>query len=117
MTDPDMADARARQEGRAPREIPNEISMNIARLKRIGIRREQLKYYQGTPTVFAIVTTDRMSLNPYLYETEVFTCFSLIVCKTLNADSDIFHQYLNYHFENPWEHAREIIPSEWNNFK
>ena len=70
MTDPEMADYRAQQEGRASGEIPNEIDMNIARLKRIGIERKTIRFYRGTPTVFAIATTDRMLLNPYPYETE-----------------------------------------------
>lgn len=113
MTDPDMADYRALQEGRAPGEISNEIEMTLARLKRMGLKREIIKLYCGTPTVFAIATSDRMLLNPYPYETEAFRCFSLIIYKTIDPDADIYHQYLQYHFEDPWKRAREIPPNDW----
>ena len=117
MTDPMTADARAAQEGRAPGEIPDEIKMTLARLKRTGIYRESIKFYQGTPTVFSIATMDRMLLNPYPYESEAFACFSMIVYKTLDPDADIFHQYLQFHFEKPWNHARAISPNEWDRLR
>lgn len=114
MTDPRMADSRAKQERRADGEIPKEIEMSLAFLKRIGVKRESVRYYPGTPTVFAIATCDRMLLNPYPYQTEAFRCFSIIVHKTLNPDADIYHQYLQYHFEEPWhQRAMEISPIEW----
>ncbi|MBE9594333.1 MAG: hypothetical protein IMF19_12750, partial [Proteobacteria bacterium] len=115
MTDPnpEIADRRAQQESRGPGEIPHEIQMNLARLKRSGIRHDCIKFYQGTPTVFAIATMDMMLLNPYPYEAEAFTCFSLIVYKT-PMETDIYHQYLNYHFEEAWKHANEITPHHWD---
>jgi hypothetical protein len=113
MTDPKIADIRAKQERRADGEIPKEVEMNLAYLKRIGVNRESVRFYSGTPTVFAIATTDRMLLNPYPYQTEAFRCFSLIVQKTLNHEADIFHQYLNAHFEEPWKRTTEITPDYW----
>lgn len=117
MTSLDMADHRAQQERRAPGEIPAEIEINLARLKRIGVTRETIKFYQGAPTVFAIATTDRMLLNPYPYEIEAFSCFAMIVYKTLDQDADIYHQYLRYHFEEPWKRAKEIPLDLWENLK
>jgi hypothetical protein len=114
MTDPSLADLRAKQEHRAAGEIPGEVKMNLAYLKRIGVQRESVRFYPGTPTVFAIVTSDRMLLNPYPYQTEAFRCFSVIVHKTLNPDSDIYHQYQRYHFDEPWDRATEISADEWN---
>lgn len=114
MTDPDIADLRAKQEQRAKGEIPNEIRMNLAYLKRIGVKRETVRFYPGTPTVFAVATMDRMLLNPYPYQTEAFRCFSLTVYKTLNPQADIYHQYLRYHFEEPWDRALEIPLDVWN---
>src|SRR6185437_9268210 len=84
MTDPEVADFRAVQEGREPGEIPKEIEMNLAILKRIGVPRESIRFYGGTPTVFAIATQDRMLLNPYPYQSEAFRCFSIVIHKTLN---------------------------------
>jgi hypothetical protein len=114
MTDPKVADLRAKQERRADGEIPKEIEMNLAYLKRIGIKRECVRFYPGTPTVFAIATSDRMLLNPYPYQTEAFRCFSIIVHKTLDADSDIYHQYLRYHFEEPWQRSVAISADDWD---
>jgi len=113
MTDPKIADIRAKQERRADGEIPTEVEMNLAYLKRIGLKRESLRYYSGTPTVFAVATTDRMLLNPYPYQTEAFRCFSITVQKTLNPEADIFHQYLTYHFEEPWKRTTEIPSDDW----
>jgi len=114
ITDPKVADSRAKQERRADGEIPNEVRMNLSYLKRIGVRREAVKFYPGTPSVFAIATPDRMLLNPYPYQTEAFRCFSVVVHKTLNPDSDIYHQCLRYHFEEPWDRANEISVDDWN---
>lgn len=101
MTHPQMADHRAKQEDRDAGDIPDEIAKCTAMLKNTGIKEEQIKFYPGTPTVFAIAAGERMLLNPYPYETEAQGCFSLIVQKTRNP-KDIYHQYLEYHFERPW---------------
>ena len=114
MTDPQVADLRAKQERRDSGEIPQEVQMNLAYLKRIGVARDSVRFYPGTPTVFAVATTDRMLLNPYPYQTEAFRCFSVIVHKTLNPTADIFHQYLRYHFEEPWERATVIPADFWD---
>ena len=114
MTDPKVADLRAKQERRAMGEIPEEVRMNIAYLKRIGVNRDSIRFYPGTPTVFAVATSNRMLLNPYPYQTEAFRCFSVIVQKTLNPDADIYHQYLHYHFEQPWQRAAPIPAEFWD---
>ena len=113
MTNPSVANNRGEQEQRADGEIPNDIKMNISYLKRIGVQREQIRFYGGTPTVFAIATSDRMLLNPYPYQTQAFRSFSLVVHKTLNPNADIFHQYLLYHFMEPWENTEEITIDYW----
>lgn len=113
MTDPQVADFRAQQERRPKGDIQTEIKAGIALLKNRGIKRDSVKYYSGTPTVFAIATSDRMLLNPYPYESESQRCFSLIVHKTQNSD-DIYRQYIEYHFERPWRHAKEVPGEDWN---
>jgi len=114
MTDPKIADARAHQEKRLEGQIPDEIRSHLSYLKHIGVQRESVKYYPGTPTVFGVATTDRMLLNPYPYQREAFRCFSLIVSKTLYPSRDIFDQYLESHFEEPWRRGTEISPQEWD---
>jgi len=113
MTDPQVADRRASQERRAEGEIPKEILMNLALLKRVGVTRDKVRFYPGSPTVFSIATSDRMLLNPYPFETEAFTCFSIIVYKTIDPRSDIYNQYLESHFELPWIRAKEIPLEMW----
>jgi hypothetical protein len=113
MTHPEFADFRAVQEKRQKSEIPDEIKMNISILKNYGVKRESIKFYKGTPTVFGIATTDRMLLNPYPYQSEAFRCFSITVFKTINENEDIFHQYLRYHFEEPWEISESISDEYW----
>jgi hypothetical protein len=112
MTDPLVADFRAQQEGRPKGDIQTEIRAGIVRLRNSGIQRECVKYYTGTPTVFAIATSDKMLLNPYPYESESQRCFSLIVQKTQNPE-DIYHQYIEYHFERPWRRATAIPDEDW----
>ena len=114
LTDPKIADLRGKQEQRAKGEIPKDVEMNLTYLKRIGVSRESVRFYSGTPTVFAIATTDHMLLNPYPYQTQAFRCFCIVVHKTLNLDSDIYHQYLRYHFEEPWQRTEEIHIDYWN---
>jgi hypothetical protein len=81
---------RAQQECRAAGEIPKEVEMNLAFLKRMGVQRESVRFYAAPPTVFAIATTDRMIINPYPLQAEAFRCFTMIVNRTLHRDGDIF---------------------------
>ena len=113
MTDPEMADFRAGQEGRKKGDIQVEIRDGIARLKNAGVKKESLKFYPGTPTVFAIATSDRMLLNPYPYERESQRCFSIVVRKTNNSE-DIYHQYIDSHFDRPWRRGKEIPTADWS---
>ena len=113
MTDPQMADLRARQERRLEGDIQLEIRASIALLEGLGVRREMVRYYPGTPTVFAIATTDKMLLNPYPYECESQRSFSVLINKTQDPEG-IYQQYIKYHFEKPWAHAKEISLREWN---
>lgn len=113
MTDPEVVELRSNQEGRGQGEIRSEVIMNLAYLKRLGVTRESIKFYSGTPTVFAIATKERMLLNPYPYQTEAFRCFSVVVNHTLYPNEDIYHQYLRHHFEEPWNKAKQLPKEEW----
>jgi len=117
MTDPKSADWRANQEKREPGEIPQEVEMSLADLRRIKVKRKSVRYYPGAPTVYAIATADAMLLNPYPYQHEAFRCFSIIVKKTQDHNTDIYHQYLGYHFQEPWEKAREVSLPDWNKLR
>jgi hypothetical protein len=115
LTRPDMADLRAKQERRRQGAIAKDIADNLDALKRVGVKREDIRYYPGAPTVFAVATTETMLLNPYPYETEGFRCFTLIVEKTSDPEEDIYDQYMRYHFTEPWEQAEEVSQQDWDN--
>lgn len=117
VTQPAWADLRASQEGRKRGEIPLEILQNVAYLKQKGVSRDCVRYFPGAPTVFALATSTKMLLNPYPYRAEAFRCFSLVVNKTLHPDTDIYHQYLEYHFEQPWQMGQPVPLDEWEHLQ
>lgn len=112
LTDPKAAESRAEQEGRAAGKIEREVKENLLRLKHNGIDQKQVRYYPGTPTVFAIAIKKTMLLNPYPYEAQAFSAFSLIVRNT--SEEDIYDQYITPHFESPWGKAKVIPRKDWN---
>jgi len=111
-THPTQADARAEQEGRKFGAIYLEISVSLANLKEAGLRRQNVRFSKGAPTVFGICTSDHMLLNPYPYGNEAFLNFSMIVKKTFK--DGIFNRYLQDHFEKSWISGEEVSEDEWN---
>lgn len=112
LTHPKVAEMRARQERRDAGQIATEVGIALERLRTSGIRRGQVRYYEGAPTVFAVATSEWMLLNPYPYEREAYRCFSVIVRNTRSSD-DIYDQYLSAHFQEPWDHALEVPEEDW----
>ena len=112
LTHPEVAEMRAQQERRDRGQIATEVGIALERLRTSGIKREQVRYYHGAPTVFAVATSEWMLLNPYPYESEAYRCFSVIVRNT-RSSNDIYHQYLSAHFDKPWGHAIPIPEEDW----
>jgi hypothetical protein len=75
MTDPKIADVRAKQQRRADGEIPREVQMNLAYPQTDRRQTRAGAVLIRAPTVFAIARGDRMLLTPYPYQTEAFRCF------------------------------------------
>jgi hypothetical protein len=115
FTHPTQADTRAEQEKRQFGAIYEEIFLNLANLKEAGLKRENVRFCKGAPTVFSICTTNRMLLNPYPYGNEAFLNFSMIVRKTFSPDG-IFDRYFEKHFEKSWTNGVEIVQEEWNRY-
>lgn len=111
MTQPDWARAREIQENRPEGRIRWEIEDEARRLTDdFHVNHEDIRFYAGSATVFAIATTEHMLLNPYPYQTEAQNCFSILVHRVERgrADrepTDIYGQYLKHHFERAWECA------------
>jgi hypothetical protein len=67
LTHPIVADFRASQENRRFGEIAREIISSLEILCNWDIPAEYVRLYLGTPTCFAIKTTQQMLINPYPY--------------------------------------------------
>ncbi len=67
LTHPIVADFRAGQENRRPTEIGHEIISSLATLKQWNDKYCHVRLYLGTPTCFAIKTSNKMMINPYPY--------------------------------------------------
>jgi TIR domain len=115
MTDPTFAGLREAAEVRPEGSISREIEATLTKLRQLGFDREQVHFYKGTPTAFAIATSNRMLINPYPYGASAYQCFCLIVASTsaqpTETPTDIFSQYLNAHFVKPWM-TSEAVPLE-----
>jgi len=80
MTHPCFSGLREKQEGRSEGQISNEIDNMIGILHGFGLNlNTSLRFYKGTPTCFAIITTEAMLLNPYPYQIEAFESFCIEV--------------------------------------
>ena len=80
MTHPCYSGLRESQEGRSEGQIRNEIDNMISKLKGFGLNLDtSLRFYKGTPTCFAIITSEAMLLNPYPYQIEAFQSFCIEV--------------------------------------
>ncbi len=67
LTHPIVADFRAGQENRRPTEIGLEIINTLKTLKEWNGKFCHVRLYLGTPTCFAIKTSNKMLINPYPY--------------------------------------------------
>lgn len=61
-----------------------------------------VRFYKGAPTCFTLVCHDQkqMLLNPYPYEREAYSSWSIIF---KDVPTGIFQDFLISHVENPWE--------------
>lgn len=117
LTDPRFAGFRESAESRLRGSISREIKQTLIKLRQLGFDREQVHFYEGTPTAFAIATSNRMLINPYPYAASAYQCFSLIVASTgaepTETPTDIFSQYLNAHFIKPWVASSTVPLDLW----
>lgn len=64
LTDPEVSEQRARQEGADAGAIARQIRESIRELCHAGAPKQTVRYYCGGPTVFGIATSSNMLLNP-----------------------------------------------------
>lgn len=115
LTDPAFAGLREAAERRPKDSISHEIHATLTKLRQLNFEREQIHFYKGTPTAFAIATSNKMLINPYPYAASAYQCFCITVASTCSEnpadETDIFSQYLDAHFIKPWD-LSEAVPAE-----
>jgi hypothetical protein len=114
FTHPELADRRASQERRPYGAILKEVRLSLGDLLLAEVDRRNVKYCSGAPTVFGICTSDLMLLNSYPFGVEAYGSYTIIVRRTPNVNSGIFHTYEREHFEKAWDAGAWITEDEWS---
>jgi hypothetical protein len=114
LTRPEVAEKRAAFEGLPSGQVTEDIRSAIAELRKLGLSKNEIKFYKGCPSVFGIATSDKMLLNPYPNQEQSHHCFTLIATDTKD-ENDIYNKYKKCHFERPWEKAEDVPEKLWNN--
>jgi len=107
LTHPGYSGPREIQEGRTPEQISREIWNAVDKIREIGVPAESIKFYRGSPTCFAIMTPQRMLLNPYPYEREAYSCFCIEVTSDARGRA-IYEQYRDAHVVKPWQGGNAV---------
>ena len=79
LTHPCRSKYREHQETRPNGEIKSEIDETVDFLLKLGINKDNIRFYLGTPTNFLLITSKSMLINPYPYQIEAYRCFCLEV--------------------------------------
>lgn len=98
LTHPDDSEKREGPEGRDTGVINGEIREGIHKLESWGVPLENIQLYRRSPTVFTIITSEHMLLNPYPYCTEAYRCW----CLQVSSEGSIYEQYYGKHFKDAW---------------
>jgi hypothetical protein len=111
FTHPAFAYLREKAEGKERSErldsqyikIREEILKSVLILRKIGIPERCIKFFNGTPTMFGIMTDEEMLLNPYPYKKQSYTSFGIIVKKSTEYEQlSLYDIYRDAHFEGVW---------------
>lgn len=112
LTHPAFAHLRQSLEGVQRREgfhIAQEILETVVLLRELGVPYKDVRFVKGTPTVFGIMTSRLMLLNPYPYQRQAYTSVTFLLdsnhgesdpARGLNA---VFRAYDDAHFRGVWE--------------
>jgi len=111
LTHPALAFLREDAEGRAPGDIKQEIIATLRYLTQerggqderpgLGVTHQNIKLYKGTPTIFSIVTSSHLFMNPYTYQSNAFESFCIEIRRA--GTNDLYSRFINDHFHKPWK--------------
>ena len=111
LTHPALAFLREDAEGRKPGAIKNEIIETLRylvggnhlekdNLPSIGVPLESIRLYLGTPTIFAVICSDWMLINPYTYQATAYENFCFELSK--KTEQGLYSKIYKAHFRKPW---------------
>jgi hypothetical protein len=111
LTHPSLAFLREDAEGRAPGDIKQEIINALRYLTRqpdedgsglpgLGVPYSNIKLYKGTPTIFSIITSNTLFINPYTYQSNAYDSLCIEVRKV--GTNDLYSSLMSDHFHKPW---------------
>ncbi len=105
LTHPAFAHLRQSLEGIQRREnfhIAQEILETIRILRTAGVPHNSIRFVKGTPTVFGIMTSKIMLLNPYPYQRQAFTSITFILDSN-NGENEVYRAFAQAHFSGVWD--------------
>lgn len=118
LTHPSLAFLREDAEGRADGDIKREIIETLHYLTRdnnnsgglpgLGIPYHNIKLYKGTPTIFSIITSKSLLMNPYTYKSNAYENFCIEVLSV--GANDLYSRFMSDHFHGTWNDGRTTEP-------
>jgi hypothetical protein len=100
LTHPALAFLREDAEGRKEGDIKAEIITTLEYLVRdLGVSPGSIWLYHGTPTIFSLITSERMLVNPYTYQANAYENFCFEISK--RSEQGLYTRLLSAHFTRP----------------
>ena len=106
LTHSTLAYLREKQEGRAEGHIKKEIIETLEYLMDdLKVDEDCIKLYYGTPTIFCIITSKKMLINPYPNQRPAYETF----CLEVNASSKIYDDIYDIHYRRAWMSTSAMV--------
>lgn len=87
--------------------VAQEILETVKILQKLGLPHENIRFIRATPTMFGIMTSNIMMLNPYPYEIQAVASATLIF-DSKNGENEVYNAFRRSHFEGVWEDNRNV---------
>jgi hypothetical protein len=107
LTHPAFAHLRQRLEGIQRLEefhIAQEIFQSVVELRQAGVPYQNIRFVKATPTVFGVMTSKLMLLNPYPYQGQAFGSVTFLF-DARNSENAVYRAFNNWHFQGVWDGA------------
>jgi len=110
LTHPAFAHLRQKLEGIQRREsfhIAQEILETIKVLKMEGVPHSDIRFVKGTPTIFGIMTSKLILLNPYPYQRQAYNSISFVI-DSKEGKNEVYRSFDQSHFSGVWN-GRNVV--------